>query len=78
MSILFAGGGVPGGQVIGATNRLGEHPILRQVGPWDLIATVYRHLGIDPKGVTIPDRAGRPMLILPEGEPIPELVSADS
>jgi Protein of unknown function (DUF1501) len=74
MSILFAGGGVSGGQVIGATNRLGEHPIHRQVGPWDLIATVYRHLGIDAKNVTVPDQTGRPVPILPEGEPIRELV----
>jgi hypothetical protein len=73
MSILFAGGGAAGGQVVGATNRLGEHPIRRQVGPWDLIATVYQHLGI-AKGTTVPDQTGRPMPILPEGEPIRELL----
>jgi len=75
MSILFAGGGAPGGQVIGATNRLGEHTIDRQVGPWDMIATVYRHLGIDPSGVSVPDHNDRPMLILPEGKPILELIA---
>lgn len=75
MSILFAGGGAPGGQVIGATNRLGEHPIRRQLSPWDMIATIYRHLGIEAKGVTVPDPIGRPQLILPEGEPIRELIS---
>jgi hypothetical protein len=46
---------------------------LSSCGPWDLIATVYRHLGIDAKGVTVPDPTGRPMPILPEGEPIREL-----
>ncbi len=74
MSILFAGGGAPGGQVVGATNRLGQHPVRRAVGPWDLIATIYHHLGIDARAVTIPDPAGRPMPILPEGEPIRELL----
>lgn len=70
-----AGGGTPGGQVIGATNRFGEHPVDRKFGPWNFIATIYRHLGIDAKNVTVPDLSGRPMPILPEGEPIPELVS---
>ncbi len=74
MSILFSGGGAAGGQVIGATNRFGEHPIDRKLGPWDLIATVYRHLGIDAKQITVPDLSGRPMPILPEGEPIHELI----
>jgi uncharacterized protein (DUF1501 family) len=78
MSILFAGGGVPGGQVIGATNRLGQHPVRRQVGPWDLIATVYQHLGIDARLVTIPDPTGRPIAVLPEGEPIRELLPSAS
>jgi hypothetical protein len=73
MSILFAGGRAPGGQIIGATNRRGEHPVHRQVGPWDFIATVYRHLGIDAKRLTVPHPTGRPMPILPEGEPIREL-----
>jgi uncharacterized protein (DUF1501 family) len=74
MSILVAGGGAPGGQVIGATNPRGEHPVRRQVGPWDLIATIYRHLGIAAEGVTVPDPTGRPVPILPEGEPIRELL----
>lgn len=75
MSILFAGGGAPGGQVIGATNKRGEHPVHRQVGPWDFIATVYKHLGIDAKSVAIPHPTGRPVPVLPAGEPIRELIS---
>jgi len=74
MSILFAGGGAAGGQVVGATNKRGEHPIRRQAGPWDFIATIYRHLGIDAKSVTVPHPTGRPVLILPEGEPVRELI----
>lgn len=74
MSILFAGGGTPGGQVIGATNQRGEHPTRRQFGPWDFIATIYKHLGIDAKGLSVPHPTGRPVPILPEGEPIRELL----
>jgi len=75
MTILFAGGGATGGQVIGATNKRGEHPTRRQVGPWDFLATIYRHLGIDAKAVSVPHPTGRPVPILPEGEPIRELLT---
>jgi hypothetical protein len=74
MSILFAGGGIPGGRVIGSTNRLGEHPVQRPVVPRDFLATIYRHLGIDAASVHVPDATGRPVPILPEGAPIAELV----
>jgi hypothetical protein len=76
MAILFAGGGIRGGQVIGATDRLGEHPARRRLSPWDLIATIYRHLGIDAKAVYVPDATGRPHPILPEGEPVRELLAS--
>ena len=73
MSFLFSGGGVAGGQVVGATDRRGEHAIERRVGVGDFLATVYRHLGIDAERVEIRDSAGRPLPILREGTPIPEL-----
>ena len=73
MSILFAGGGIAGGQVVGATNRLGERPVRRQVGPYDFIATIYHHLGIDASRFEIGDASGRPIPVLPEGARIPEL-----
>jgi uncharacterized protein (DUF1501 family) len=75
MSMLFSGGGVAGGQVIGATDRLGRHPVRRQVGPWDFLATVYAHLSIDAASASVPDPTGRPVPILPEGEPIAELTA---
>lgn len=75
MSILLAGGGIPGGQVIGATNRNGEHPVQRRFGVQDFLATVYHHLGIDASQIAVPDRTGRPVPICPDGEPIPELVA---
>ncbi len=73
MSMLVAGGGMTTGQVIGSTNSKGEHPQTRALTPNDLWATVYRHLGIDYERSFI-DNAGRPMPILPYGEPIAELL----
>ncbi|MEZ6067731.1 MAG: DUF1501 domain-containing protein [Planctomycetaceae bacterium] len=73
MSMLVAGGGMRTGQVIGSTNSKGEHPQDRPLTPNDLWATVYRHLGINPEW-SFPDHSGRPMPILPYGEPIAELV----
>lgn len=73
MSMLVCGGGMRTGQVIGSTNSKGEHPHARPLTPNDLWATVYRHLGIDPEHA-FPDHSGRPMPILPYGEPIAELL----
>lgn len=72
-TMLFAGGGIRTGQVIGATDRRGEDPIARRVGPGDFLATIYRHLGIDYKNVAIPNFAGRPIPIVSDGDAIPEL-----
>lgn len=74
-SMLFAGGGVRTGQVIGATDRRGEEPIDRRVGPQDFLATLYRHLAIDAEQVMLPDFSGRPVPILRDGQPIAELGS---
>ena len=73
MSMLVAGGGMRTGQVVGATDSKGEHPKERPLTPNDLWATAFRHLGIDTE-TTFPDHSGRPMAILPYGEPIRELV----
>ena len=72
MSLLVSGGGMRTGQIIGATNKKGEHPVERAMTPNDLWATVYEHLGVDYT-MEFPDFAGRPMPMLPFGEPIPEL-----
>jgi hypothetical protein len=74
-SLLFAGGGSAGGQVIGATDRLGGDVTERRVGVRDILATLYRHLGVDAEGVAINDPTGRPIPILPEGRPIRELLA---
>ena len=71
--MLFAGGGIRGGQVIGATDRKGEDPVERRVGPGDFLATIYRHLGIDYERVALPNFAGRPIPIVSSGQAIAEL-----
>ena len=74
-SFLFSGGGITPGQVIGATDHRGEYVVNRRIGVGDFVATVYRHLGIEAERVTIPDRNGRPVAILPDGAPIEELLA---
>ena len=72
-SMLFAGGGIRTGQVIGATDKRGEGPVERRVGPGDFLATIYRHLGIDYKNTAVMNFAGRPVPIVDSGDAIPEL-----
>ena len=73
MSILLAGGGLKVGQVIGASNSKGEMPSSRPIHPTDVLATMYRHLGIDLHSETI-NNSGRPIPLLPSGRPIAELI----
>lgn len=73
-SLLFYGGGIPGGQVVGATDRRGEYAVERRVGVQDFLATVYRHLGVDAERIAFPNFAGRPIPILSDGKAIPELL----
>jgi hypothetical protein len=70
---LISGGGLRMGQVVGATNSKAEYPVERPYSPQDLLATIYRHLGIDVQQ-SFRDHAGRPIPILGEGTPITELV----
>ena len=72
-SALVSGGGLKTGQVIGATNRNGEHPVQRPTTPQDLLATIYRHLGIGLE-TAFDDFFGRPIPILPHGSPTSELL----
>jgi hypothetical protein len=70
---LLAGGGMRVGQVIGATNRLGEEATERPVHFQEIFATLYRNLGIDVSTARLIDPAGRPQYLV-EMEPISELV----
>jgi hypothetical protein len=73
MSILFAGGGTPGGQVIGATDRQGYAAVERVLAPENFVSTVYRKLGIDPDKIYY-TAAGRPTHLVTDGTPIIELM----
>jgi hypothetical protein len=70
---ILAGGGMRHGQVIGATNRLGEVPKERPVTFQSVFATLYHALGIDP-AATVPNLAGRPMYLLDEFQPLSEMI----
>ena len=68
----LAGGGVRGGQVIGATDAHGEVPSERPVSPPDLAFSMLKLLGVDPARELIAP-GGRPLKILSEGSFISEL-----
>ncbi|MHC4879307.1 MAG: DUF1501 domain-containing protein [Planctomycetota bacterium] len=72
MSVLVSGGNMPMGQVIGSTTANGAYAKDNKLDPNDLLATMYRHLGIDHHAAFL-DHTGRPMPILPHGKPIAEL-----
>ena len=74
-SMIWFGGGVRGGQVIGGTDRRGEDVTARRIGPHDFLATIYHHLGIDYRSATVPDFSGRPNPIVENGSAISELFS---
>jgi len=71
MSILISGGSFPMGQVYGATSKYGEYPVEKPLDPHDILATIYRHLGIDHRK-EFPDPQGRP-IALARGTPLQEL-----
>ena len=70
---LIAGGGMPGGLVLGATDREAGKVTQRPIAFCDVIATLYRKLGINPQSI-IHDQTGRPHVLMSEGISVPELV----
>ncbi|MBL6712677.1 DUF1501 domain-containing protein [bacterium] len=69
----FAGGGVAGGRVVGASDTIGGFPAERPVGPGDIVATIFESLGLDHT-THLPGPAGRPFALTDFGtEPIREL-----
>jgi hypothetical protein len=65
---VLAGAGVARGTVLGASDRIGAYPQSDRVGPWDVAATVFSALGIEP-GTNYEDQLGRPFPVS-AGEPI--------
>ena len=72
MSVMLSGGGLQTG-VLGASNSRGEVPAANAYRPENVLAMIYRHLGIDP-GMTFDDFSGRPRHLLERRELIKELV----
>ncbi len=70
-SAAMAGGGIKGGTVVGASDEKGAFPKSNPKTPQDVLATIYRHLGIDTHAEYLNN--GRPVPVLPSGKPIEEL-----
>jgi len=73
MSVLMAGGGLNVGQIVGSSNPKGEVPEDSPYRPENVLAMVYRHLGIDSK-MTFNDLSGRPRYLLERNDLIRELI----
>lgn len=73
-SVFFAGAGVTRGGVLGASDRFGAYPASEAVGPWDLAATVFWALGVNPSA-ELRDPLDRPFPIT-LGKPIQGLFGA--
>lgn len=70
-SIVFAGAGVTPGTVVGESDRDAAYPASTKFGPWDVTATIFAALGIDPAGHFL-DLTDRPYAIS-AGHPMSEL-----
>jgi hypothetical protein len=73
MSVLMAGGGTPGGTVVGATDRKGHSALDNVQSPEAFVSTIYHKLGIDPNKILYTPQ-GRPTHLVSSPRPIPELV----
>ncbi len=69
-SVIFAGGGIQGGQIYGKSDRLGAAPLDLGCGPADFHATIYHALGID-LDTQISDSFGRPLALTDGGKVLP-------
>ncbi|WP_337173447.1 DUF1501 domain-containing protein [Paludisphaera sp.] len=73
MSVLMAGAGTPGGQVVGATDAYGFAASERVLSPENFVSTIYHKLGIDPAKI-LHTPSGRPTFIVSDPTPIRELM----
>jgi hypothetical protein len=73
MSVLFAGGGTPGGQAIGATDPRGFSAVDRVLSPENFVSTIYTKLGMDPDKIYYTPE-GRPVHLVSDPTPIQELM----
>jgi uncharacterized protein (DUF1501 family) len=71
-TLVFMGGGLKAGQVIGESDDRAGYPRSRAIWPQDLMATIFQVVGIDLK-VQYVHPSGRPISMIEEGQPIEEL-----
>jgi hypothetical protein len=71
-NLFLSGAGVRGGQVIGATDKLGSEVVDRPVTVPDLFCTFCRALGINPRKEN-QSNVGRPLKIVEEGQAVAEV-----
>ena len=72
---LLAGGGMQTGQVVGATNKNGEHAVERPVKFQEVFATLYHNVGLDLNGTRLFDTSGVPRYLVDQGvQPIHEII----
>ncbi len=69
---FLVGGNIKGGQVIGATDKIGSRPIDTPVEPPQVIASIYHAMGIDLDNVMMPGPGERPIRLV-DAEPIRQL-----
>ncbi len=72
MSVLMAGAGIPGGQIVGATDVKGYYANENIYAPEDFAATLYNKMGINHEAI-LHDTAGRPIQLVNNGRLIKEL-----
>lgn len=73
MSVLIAGGGTPGGVIVGSTDRKGYTANERVLSPENFVSTIYTKLGIDP-GKIVYTPQGRPTHLVSDSTAIRELL----
>ena len=64
--MYFAGGGVKGGRVVGRSDDIGAYPAERPVNPGEVVATIYKSLGLD-LDTHLPGPQGRPFALVDFG-----------
>jgi hypothetical protein len=73
-SLWMAGGGIKTSHVHGATDKIGAHAVTDPVTPAEIVATIYRCLGI-PDDMELHDQFQRPLTVVPHGSPISAVLS---
>jgi hypothetical protein len=73
-SLLLAGGGIKAGYIHGASDKIGARPQSDPVIPAEIIATIYRCLGI-AHDLELRDQLGRPLTVVPNGQPIASVLA---